>query len=143
MIRGSRQSPSNTTYSSCGPPIGTLGDSSTDRFLIHWRKDSGFETPKFPSPMKPAHRLFIRPVFASKLPVAMNTTNDLERHLLATLAYRAAKVLREVPPSFATFSGGPGMRTPVHILAHLGDLMAWAMRMVQGEMVWRPEGTED
>jgi len=73
----------------------------------------------------------------------MNMSRDLERHLVATLAYRAAKVMREVPPGFATFSSGPGMRTPVQILAHLGDLMGWAIRMVQGEMVWRPEGTAD
>jgi hypothetical protein len=70
-------------------------------------------------------------------------TRDLERHLVATLAYRAAKVLREVPPGFATFSGRPGMRTPLQILAHLGDLVAWAVRMVQGEILWRPEGTDD
>ena len=35
------------------------------------------------------------------------------------------------------------MRTPVQLLAHLGDLMGWAVRMVRGEMVWRPEGTAD
>jgi len=63
--------------------------------------------------------------------------------MVATLAYRAAKVLRDVPPGFAEFSGGPSSRKPVQILAHLADLMGWAVRMVEGEYLWRPEGTAD
>ena len=49
------------------------------------------------------------------------------RHLVATLAYRAAKVLRDAPPGFATASFGDATRRPVLIVAHLGDLMAWAV----------------
>lgn len=66
----------------------------------------------------------------------------LLRHLVATLAYRAAKVLRDVPEGFATFSGGPTMRTPVQIVAHLGDLMEWGVRMVEGVYEWRPHGDD-
>ena len=33
------------------------------------------------------------------------------RQLAATLAYRAAKVLREVPPGFATYRIAPNART--------------------------------
>jgi len=67
----------------------------------------------------------------------------LLRHLLATLAYRAAKVLREAPPDFARFSAGAGTRTPVQIVAHMGDLMGWATRLARGEYRWQAEGGDD
>jgi hypothetical protein len=78
----------------------------------------------------------------------MTTTPDatraLLRHLVATLAYRAAKVLRDVPvSSFSGFSSGQGTRRPVDIVAHLGDLMGWATRMAQGEYLWRADGSDD
>jgi hypothetical protein len=72
-----------------------------------------------------------------------DTTRALLRHLLATLAYRASKVLRDAPQGFADFSAGPTMRTPVQIVAHLGDLMAWALRTAGGQIVWRAEGSRD
>ena len=65
------------------------------------------------------------------------------RHLLATLAYRAAKVLRDVPDGFEQFAGGPTMRRPVQILAHMGDLMEWGVRMAQGEVRWQAGGTAE
>lgn len=65
------------------------------------------------------------------------------RHLLATLAYRAAKVLRDAPPGFDQFPGGPTMRRPVQILAHMGDLMEWGVRMARGEVRWQANGTAD
>jgi hypothetical protein len=66
------------------------------------------------------------------------------RHLVATLAYRAAKVLRDVPASrFSGFSSGHGTRRPVEIVAHLGDLIGWAVRMAQGEYLWRADGSDD
>jgi hypothetical protein len=71
------------------------------------------------------------------------STRAFQRHLVATLAYRAAKVLRDVPDGFAEFSNGPRTRLPVQILAHLADLMGWAIRMVEGEYLWRPEGTDN
>jgi hypothetical protein len=72
----------------------------------------------------------------------IDSERQLLRHLLATLAYRAAKVLRDAPPSFADFSVA-GRRPAVHIVAHMGDLMAWALRMANGEYVWKSEGTVD
>ncbi len=57
------------------------------------------------------------------------------RHTLATLAYRGGKALRDAPPEFAEFRGGT--RTPVQILAHIGDLMDWALSLANGEQVWR------
>jgi hypothetical protein len=65
------------------------------------------------------------------------------RQLAATLAYRAAKVLRDVPPSFATYSIGPASRTPVQIVAHLGDLMRWGVCLCRGEHTWKAEGGDD
>ena len=65
------------------------------------------------------------------------------RHLLATLAYRSSKVLRDMPPAFATFSIGPGSRTAVHIVAHLGDLLTWAGHLANGQYRWAAEGSDD
>ena len=65
------------------------------------------------------------------------------RHLLATLAYRAAKVLRDVPAAFADFQAGPAARHPVQIVAHMGDLMSWAVTLAHGEYVWKAEGSRD
>src|SRR5688500_16497676 len=53
------------------------------------------------------------------------------RQLAATLAYRAAKVLRDVPPEFATRSFGVSTRVPVTIVAHMGDLMAWGVTIAR------------
>jgi len=65
------------------------------------------------------------------------------RHLAATLAYRAAKVVRDVPSEFASSSFGPTTRRPVLLVAHLGDLMSWAITMVQGDVKWKAEGTDN
>jgi hypothetical protein len=59
------------------------------------------------------------------------------RHTLAALAYRLGKVLREVPPDFGNFQAGAGARTPVEILAHVGDLMDWALTLVEGRQAWQ------
>lgn len=56
---------------------------------------------------------------------------------MATVAYRAEKVLRDPPPGFGAFRVSDGVRTPGEILAHLGDLMDWAVGMTRGEYVWR------
>jgi len=73
----------------------------------------------------------------------LRDTGSVLRHVLATLAYRAAKTLRDAPPGFGDFQGGPTARTPRQIVAHMGDLMAWGVRMVQGESSWRAEGGVD
>jgi hypothetical protein len=49
-------------------------------------------------------------------------------------------VLRDVPPQFAEFSIGTATRTPVQIVAHMADLMTWALRTAEGEILWRAEG---
>jgi hypothetical protein len=58
------------------------------------------------------------------------------RHTLATLAYRAAKPLRDVPDGFSEFSPGKGARSAGEILAHLCDLMDWSLTLARGKEVW-------
>ncbi|HJQ10005.1 MAG TPA: hypothetical protein VJ840_03165 [Gemmatimonadaceae bacterium] len=58
------------------------------------------------------------------------------RHTLATVAYRAAKVERFAPPGFGDFQLGKGARTPLEIIAHLGDLFDWALRLAKGNQEW-------
>jgi hypothetical protein len=60
----------------------------------------------------------------------------LLRHTVATLAYRSSKALRGAPLSFAAFRAGATTRTPVEIVAHMGDLFDWALHMARGEQVW-------
>ena len=59
------------------------------------------------------------------------------RHTLATLAYRAAKPLRDVPDGFSKFSPGNGARSAGEILAHLCDLLDWALSLARGKEVWQ------
>ena len=62
---------------------------------------------------------------------------DFLRHTLATIAYRAAKTERDAPAGFGGFQAGKGARTPLQILAHLGDLFDWALSMAQGKMDYK------
>jgi hypothetical protein len=59
------------------------------------------------------------------------------RHTLATLAYRAEKVLRDAPPQFAALSLGEGTRTPLQLVGHLGDLLEWAGELAAGRWSWK------
>jgi hypothetical protein len=68
-------------------------------------------------------------------------TNDsriLIRHILATLAYRAAKPLRDAPEAFGSFRASDTTRTPAQVLAHMGDLLDWALTQVTGAERWQP-----
>jgi len=58
------------------------------------------------------------------------------RHTLATLAYRAAKALRDAPPGFGAFRPSPGSRSAVEILAHMGDLCDWGTTLVRDREKW-------
>jgi hypothetical protein len=62
---------------------------------------------------------------------------DLLRHTLATLAYRGGKSLRGAPEDFANFRASETTRTPGEILAHLGDLLDWALSMANGAQKWQ------
>ena len=56
---------------------------------------------------------------------------------MATLAYRAAKTVRDMPASAAEFRAAPDTRTPVEILAHMGDLLDWALSSAEGRQAWK------
>jgi hypothetical protein len=63
-------------------------------------------------------------------------SRQLFRHTLATLAYRGGKTLRDAPDSFAEFRASAETRTPAQILAHLGDLLDWALSIASGKQQW-------
>ena len=63
------------------------------------------------------------------------TDRELLRHLLAVLAYRGGKSVRNAPPEFAAFDTGGG-HTPLVILAHLGDLLDWSLSHARGDAKW-------
>lgn len=58
------------------------------------------------------------------------------RHTLATLAYRGGKAVRGVGDEFARFSLGENPKTPAMILAHIGDLLDWAVTLAEGKQAW-------
>jgi len=58
------------------------------------------------------------------------------RHALATLAYRLGRALDGAPADFGEFRAGATVRTPVEILAHMGDLMDWAAGLGEGVHQW-------
>lgn len=66
----------------------------------------------------------------------MTDSRTLLRHTLATVAYRGAKAIRNPGPSFADYGSPATSRTPAKILAHVGDLMDWALAMSEGRKEW-------
>lgn len=58
------------------------------------------------------------------------------RHTVATLAYRGGKALRGAPDKFAEFRVSETTRTPAQVLAHLGDLLDWALSLAKGKEEW-------
>ncbi len=61
---------------------------------------------------------------------------QLLRHTVATLAYRGCKAVRGAPDTFADFHASEGARTPGQILAHVGDLLDWALSIARGQQKW-------
>src|SRR5260221_6678504 len=59
------------------------------------------------------------------------------RHTLATLAYRGGKAVRGMPSEAAGFKAGEGSRSPAEILAHIGDLLDWALSLAKGAQQWQ------
>ncbi len=69
--------------------------------------------------------------------VAPQSEREFLRHTLATLVYRGAKTLRDAPDGFAEFQSSKTTRTPGQILAHIGDLLDWALSMARNEQKWQ------
>ena len=61
---------------------------------------------------------------------------EMLRHTVATLAYRGSKAVRGTTDSFASFKASPTTRTPAEILAHIGDLLDWALTIAKGKETW-------
>lgn len=61
---------------------------------------------------------------------------ELLRHTVAVLAYRGGKAVSNAPAGFDQFRAGDNTRTPGEILAHIGDLLDWAVRLAKGEYVF-------
>ena len=66
----------------------------------------------------------------------MTDSRTLLRHTVATLAYRGGKAIRGAGPTFADYGMAETSRTPAKILAHIGDLMDWALAMSEGRREW-------
>ncbi|HBB97625.1 MAG TPA: hypothetical protein DC054_19765 [Blastocatellia bacterium] len=65
-----------------------------------------------------------------------DTKREMLRHTVATLAYRGAKAVRGAGDSFASFKASETTRTPAQILAHIGDLLDWALSIAKGNETW-------
>ena len=70
-----------------------------------------------------------------------NIKTEFLRHTLATLAYRGGKAIRAAPRGFGELRIGASTRTPGEILAHVGDLLDWALSQAEGRQVWRDSET--
>jgi hypothetical protein len=58
------------------------------------------------------------------------------RHTVATLAYRGGKAISNAPAGFNDFRCSADARTPGQILAHIGDLLDWALSIAAGKQTW-------
>jgi hypothetical protein len=67
----------------------------------------------------------------------MDSARGFVRHTLATVAYRGGKAIRDAPPDFRDFRVREGTRTPGQILAHIGDLLDWALSLARGPQAWK------
>ena len=61
------------------------------------------------------------------------SNREMLRHTVATLAYRGGKAVANVPQDFSAFRAAETSRTAGEILAHIGDLLDWALRVVKDE----------
>jgi hypothetical protein len=75
----------------------------------------------------------------------MSTSRRFLRHTVATLAYRGGKAVRGAPVAFSGHRAGPSSRTAGEILAHVGDLLEWALHLAKGQHVYeeRPPDSWD
>src|SRR6266576_762109 len=58
------------------------------------------------------------------------------RGALATLARRARRGLLNAPACVANYRCGESSLTAVETIAHMGDLMDWALSMAEGQQQW-------
>lgn len=78
----------------------------------------------------------------------MDSKREFLRHTIATLAYRGGKAVQGAPANFSDFRVGEKSRTAGEILAHIGDLLDWALWLAKGEnkgqnskpLAWEKDG---
>ena len=70
------------------------------------------------------------------IPADDPTTRLFLRHTLATLAYRAGKTLRGTPAAFGEYRASADSPRVIDIVAHMGDLLDWVLRMLRGKPEW-------
>src|SRR5258705_1843980 len=66
----------------------------------------------------------------------LDNKRELLRHTVATLACRGGKAVRGTNDAFASFKASETTRTPAQILAHIGDLLDWALSIAKGDETW-------
>lgn len=67
--------------------------------------------------------------------MAADPKRELLRHMVATVAFRCGVALEGAPTDFADFRIHESTRTPVEILAHIGDLLIGSHYLLRGEFV--------
>jgi hypothetical protein len=72
-----------------------------------------------------------------------DSKREMLRHTVATLAYRGGKAVRGAPATFAAFKASETTRTPGAILAHIGDLLDWALTMAKGAEAWHDSPSQE
>ena len=60
---------------------------------------------------------------------------ELLRHLVATVAFRGHIAVADATREFADFRASSDSRSPVEILAHIGDLLIGSKHLLEGEFV--------
>jgi hypothetical protein len=68
--------------------------------------------------------------------MSADTKREALRHLVATVAYRAAVAIADAPTNFAGFRVHDETRTPGELLAHIGDLLEGSLYLCKGELVY-------
>jgi len=68
----------------------------------------------------------------------MDRDRQLLRHVLAAIAYRTQKALRDAPEHYANFSAGNRVRTPTELVRHMAGLMGYVRTFFEGGS-YRPE----
>ncbi len=66
----------------------------------------------------------------------MTDSRAFLRHTLATIAYRGAQSGPQSRAELCRLPPAETSRTPVKILAHVGDLMDWGLAMSEGRREW-------
>ncbi len=68
----------------------------------------------------------------------MDIQRETIRHVLASLAYRTQKAIRNADEKFPTFQAGNGVRTPVELIRHMSSVLGYARTFFIGG-VYRAE----